>query len=142
MIYDKYMGISNFEKKAFQRERNNVFGMLLRRNTALHLRKHTCYAFPFVLIISHIFGASSGTSYRKRSPRGAFAQVEPRRFVPRVVKLTADLTRDERERNEVAARGWVLIKNRYITPISGSATADNNKPSGLISSRLFGPRLG
>lgn len=27
-------------------------------------------------------------------------------------------------RNEVAARGWFLIKNRYITPIRGSATAD------------------
>src|SRR5580765_6092378 len=111
-----------------------------REDTALHLRKHTCYAFPFVLIIPRISGASSGTSYRERSPRGAFVQVGPRRFVPLVVKLTVDLTRDERERerNEVAARGWVLIKNRYITPIRGSATADNNKPSGLISSRLFG----
>lgn len=122
-----------------------MFGMRLReKDTALHLRKHICYAFPFVLIISRTFDASSGTSYRKQYPRGAFVQVEPRRFVSRVVKLTADLTRDERERerNEVAARGWVLIKNRYITPIRGSATADNNKPSGLISSRLFGPRLG
>lgn len=42
-----------------------------QKDTALHLRKHTYYAFPFVLIISRIFGASSGTSYRERSPRGA-----------------------------------------------------------------------
>lgn len=44
-------------------------------------------------------------------------------------------------RNEVAARGWILIKNRYITPIRGSATADY-EASSLIRQRLFEPRLG
>lgn len=44
-------------------------------------------------------------------------------------------------RNEVAARGWILIKNRYITPIRGSATADY-AASSLIRQRLFEPRLG
>lgn len=43
--------------------------------------------------------------------------------------------------NEVAARGWILIKNRYITPIRGSATADY-EASSLIRQRLFEPRLG
>ena len=31
-------------------------------------------------------------------------------------------TRRGGRRNEVAARGWILIKNRYITPIRGLAT--------------------
>lgn len=46
-----------------------------------------------------------------------------------------------KRRNEVAARGWILIKNRYITPIRGSATADY-AASSLIRERLFEPRLG
>lgn len=123
-----------------------------QRDTTLHLQKHiaiktaiktACYTFFFVQQFLHIFGPLR-ILYRKWSSYGIHTDGTEAFHMSCQINCRFDEGREagEKRRNEVAARGWVLIKNRYITSILGFATADNNKPFGSISSRLFEPRLG
>jgi len=79
--------------KNIQRKRKLEYlsdgGILL---AVLYLQKYICVVrFSLCRLFSRIFGP-----LRSCIESGLpFIQMEPRRFVPRVVKLTADLTRDK-----------------------------------------------